>query len=432
MLSDKQQAVLETGEEIVVIYHTPQMLRYVLGEKSGTFILRKAATDHRARCRVLRRYAELQRAIKAARERLMPAQKMPVEFGEWRPDMALLDTKFAAEVENVFAGVNSYLPFPSLQPFSHFAIARPPAGCIPRARRPANGKFTPAPRPSSIRAARPDGWTSAARSAAPIMCSRAIMWSFEQSGQQLIAVNVNDDPQVSDDRHRHQFEALAGRRRRPPTCKQMGDFLFLSGWRSGGSTSATLSGRPSTTSPDGSIGTNLCDMQEFPDGGPVQGVAGAEIGYVVQDRAIRTLQFLPGDTTLYFQFLARAARSRLVSRNTASTRIGNVLYFVAEDGFYSLTGQQVTPIGPTRSMSGSWPIPTLTGAMWCIASAGVNKPRVVWVYHASSASPDIDRQIIFDWSNGRWARASIAAEVWAMLASLGLDLDTDGPESRRC
>ena len=40
--------------------------------------------------------------------------------------------------------------------------------------------------------------------------------------------------------------------------------------------------------------------------------------------------------------------------------------------------------------------------MHCIA--GVNKPRIVWVYHASSASPMYDKQIIFDWSNARWAR----------------------------
>jgi hypothetical protein len=68
-LSEKQQAVLEHHEDIIVIYHTPQMLRYVLGEKSGTFMLRKrgdrimtAAPDN------LRAYADMQRAIKAARE----------------------------------------------------------------------------------------------------------------------------------------------------------------------------------------------------------------------------------------------------------------------------------------------------------------------------------------------------------------------------
>jgi len=69
VLSVKQRAVLETGEEIVVIYHTPQTLRYVLGEKTGTFVLRKTGDRITVRdAAVLRRYAELQRAIKAARE----------------------------------------------------------------------------------------------------------------------------------------------------------------------------------------------------------------------------------------------------------------------------------------------------------------------------------------------------------------------------
>jgi hypothetical protein len=58
----------------------------------------------------------------------------------------------------------------------------------------------------------------------------------------------------------------------------------------------------------------------------------------------------------------------------------------------------------------------------------VNKPRVVWVYHAASASPMYDRQIIFDWSNGRWAKAGVSAQVWGLLSSVGLDLDTTGPE----
>jgi hypothetical protein len=68
-LSEKQQAVLDHDEDIIVIYHTPQMLRYILGEQSGTFMLHKrgdriiaAAPDN------LRAYAKLQRAIKIARE----------------------------------------------------------------------------------------------------------------------------------------------------------------------------------------------------------------------------------------------------------------------------------------------------------------------------------------------------------------------------
>ena len=41
-LSDKQQTALEHGEEIVVLYHTPQLMHGVLGQRSGSFMLKKA------------------------------------------------------------------------------------------------------------------------------------------------------------------------------------------------------------------------------------------------------------------------------------------------------------------------------------------------------------------------------------------------------
>ena len=68
-LSERNQRVLDHNEEIVIIYHTPQMLRYVLGEKSGTFMLRKHGA-HIVAVDVdgLRAYADLQRAIKVAVE----------------------------------------------------------------------------------------------------------------------------------------------------------------------------------------------------------------------------------------------------------------------------------------------------------------------------------------------------------------------------
>lgn len=69
-LSDKQQAAIEAGEEIVVIYHTPQLLRSLLGERSGSFTLRKI--HQRIETNepdVVKHFAELQKAITAAKTR---------------------------------------------------------------------------------------------------------------------------------------------------------------------------------------------------------------------------------------------------------------------------------------------------------------------------------------------------------------------------
>lgn len=41
-LSDKQQALLDAGEEICVIFHTPQLMRSQLGEQSGSFLLSRS------------------------------------------------------------------------------------------------------------------------------------------------------------------------------------------------------------------------------------------------------------------------------------------------------------------------------------------------------------------------------------------------------
>jgi hypothetical protein len=256
------------------------------------------------------------------------------------------------------------------------------------------------------------------------------MWAFEQSGTKVVAVNINNNPQVADVDAGGNFADLAGSPPRAGHVRQMGDFLFLSRLdNSGGFNNRCVIWSGINDITHWIIGLQLCDMQEFPDGGPVQGVAGAEIGYAIQDRTIRTIQFLPGDTTFIFNF-SRVLHDRGSVSKYGFTSIGNVLYFVAEDGFYSLTGQQVTPIGSDKV--NEWFINpnnsdvTRRDVVHCIA--GVNKPRVVWVYHASSASPMYDRQIIFDWSNGRWAKAGVSAQVWGLLASPGLDLDTTGTE----
>src|SRR5262245_16870965 len=48
--------------------------------------------------------------------------KIPVTFGEWRPDVALLDNQFASEAENVTVGLNSYKPFAGLERIATAAL----------------------------------------------------------------------------------------------------------------------------------------------------------------------------------------------------------------------------------------------------------------------------------------------------------------------
>ena len=68
----------------------------------------------------------------------------------------------------------------------------------------------------------------------PTTCRQPKCGSFEQSGNKLVAVNINDDPQWIDIDAGSHFAALAGSPPRAGHVRQMGDFLFLSRLDNGG------------------------------------------------------------------------------------------------------------------------------------------------------------------------------------------------------
>ena len=384
--------------------------------------------------------------------------KIPVPFAEWRPDIALLDSQFAADVENVFPGANSYKPFPGLQPFTAVSEAvafqadafqnnafqvEPVAlgpWCGLYSARSADGtwKIYGGTRTKLYMRNLTD-WVDISRtSGGDYDVAEGDLWMFEQFGGHLIAVNANDDPQIIDIDGGTNFAAMNGSPPRATNVKTIGDFLILSGLADGDAilgTAATTTNRmiiwssvnDINSATSWTIGENLCDLQEFPDGGPVQSILGGEIGYVVQERAIRTMQFLPGDTNFIFNF-SRVLHDRGCVSKYGATAIGNVLYFVSEDGFYVIAGQQVTPIGHDK-VNDWWLANSDVNRRNVVhAIATINKPIVVWAYHAFSASPMYDKVLIFDWSSARWAKATESAQVWSLLASEDLDLDTTGSE----
>jgi hypothetical protein len=158
------------------------------------------------------------------------------------------------------------------------------------------------------------------------------------------------------------------------------------------------------------------------------GVAGSEIGYVVQERNIRTMQFLPGDINFIFN-ISRVLSDRGCISKYGFVSVGNNLYFEAEEGFYLVSGQQVTAIGADKVND------------WFLAHSDIerrtisqaikfpNRPRIAWAFYGDLGSVNYDNLIIFDWSNQRWTHAVEFAQVWAnTLVSVDLDLDTDGGE----
>jgi hypothetical protein len=354
----------------------------------------------------------------------MPKQ-MPMQFGEWRPDLALLDNQFAGEAMNVYPGGNSYLPWPSLISFTSAALPSPAKG-LTAVRRSDDTWGIYAGTATGLYRWAWAGWTDMSRTSggAYHVPATGELWSFQQSGPNLVAVNIGDVPQVINVDSGSNFTALGGS---PPIANnvtQIGDFLVLSG----------LASNPrmiqwSAINDIGAWtpGTNLSDIQEFPDGGPVKAVVGGEIGFVMQDRAIRSMQYLPGDTTFIFHF-TRIVQDRGSLSEFGAVSVGNTAYFMAEDGFFAISGNQLQPIGADKV--NEWFRANSDDGRWNVVQAIAipNKPRIMWAFYGNAGSQLYDHALIYDFSNQRWAHGIPQAQVWATLSTPNLDLDTDGTE----
>src|SRR5262245_26308234 len=241
--------------------------------------------------------------------------RVPVQHGEWRPDLATLDTQYASEVENVLPGSNSYLPVPDLSPFGDTPVPPPPASepivGLTSARKTDGIWQIYAGSTKKLYRWNFSGWTDVTRTTGgDYAVPNGELWSWAQYGKYLYAVQIGDFPQRIDLDAGTNFAAVPGSPPKAHNVRTIGEFVILGGLAAGSTISGTtVHGTPrsilwcSIGDPSAwQVGLGLCDMQEFPDHGPVKGVAGDKIGYVLQDRAINLMQFLPGDTTLIFSF----------------------------------------------------------------------------------------------------------------------------------
>jgi len=350
---------------------------------------------------------------------------VPLQFGEWRPDLALIDNQFAADVDNVFPAANSYKPIPSLQPFTGGTL---PGLISVTAARKTTGEWAiyGGTTTKLYQFVFFTGWTDISRTVGgPYNVPAGEVWSFAPFGKYLYAVATGNAMQRIDvDGGGNAIDAPGS----PPMAhnvKQLGDFLVLGGLDSNRRKLRWCSiDDPSAWVP----GINLCDEQEFPDGGPVQGVTGDTIGFVLQDRAIRSMQFLPSDTAFVFNF-SRILTDKGSVSEFGFISVGGIAYFLAEDGFYAINPQgQLSPIGQDKV--NEWFLANSDiGRRNLVQCFAANKPYIVWPYHSNSATPLYDKIIIYDWSQQKWGKGSFSAFIWAMMATISLDLDTTGSEA---
>lgn len=342
-------------------------------------------------------------------------------FGAWAPDSAGHDTGLLSEARNVYPYAVGYGPISALAAFSTTAL---PSKCLglAYAKTSSGGWVVFAGTATKLYRLVDTVWTDYSRLAGgDYNATDDDHWSFTQFGSQLIAVNINDAPQVIDvDTGAANFSALGGS---PPQARYVttvGDFVVLASLS--GDNTRKVRNSAINDSTGWTVGTNLCDEQEFPDGGRVTGIAGGEFGWVVQEKAIRRMIFQPGSDYAFRYELAE--RERGCAAGYGLVAVANTIFFLSDDGFYSFGPNGLTAIG--AEVVNDWFGTNSDPARFfdIIAFSDPFGPRIAWAFYNSDGDANFTRLLIYNWKSDRWSYAIVEGQYWANYATAGVTLES--------
>jgi hypothetical protein len=344
---------------------------------------------------------------------------MTAPFAQWAPDVANVDGDVTASVRNVLPGARSYTPCPSLSAYATAALPTAALGLV-SARQTSGGFVIYAGTQTKLYKFSTSSWTDVTRlSGGNYGVPSSEFWRFAQFGDNLIAVNGLDNPQTIGVTSGANFALLAGS---PPVARNVtvvGDFVVLS---SIAATQQRVQWSALNDSTGWTVGTNLSDYQDFPDGGRVTGVAGGKVGYVLQEYAINRMRFT-GNPDYVFDF-EKVVDGKGSLSPYGFTTVGGVVYFLSEDGFYAYSGSGLNPIGASRV--NQWFLSNCDtvrlSSVYCVADP--YRPRILWAFYSTPNQTAFDKLLIYDWQLDKWTYADITAQIWGAAASPGITLDS--------
>jgi hypothetical protein len=247
-------------------------------------------------------------------------------------------------------------------------------------------------------------------------------WQFEQFGDYVVAVNINDNPQVFEIGVSTNFADLAGSPPRARYIKAWGDFLALMNL-SGNENRVHWSALNDITG--WTPGTNNSDYQDFPDGGVVQGSSSATNPFVILKRAIYAGTFVPGSVEIFTFTKIHEDRGAAAPYSIASR--GSFTIFADSGGLFQLNSDgSVIPIGfekIDRTVFGRITGPDLT-ALFAEIDPFFNRYYLAVRYTAPQDA--FDKIIIYDWGVGEFTQIDMTQDVLFPLASGTLGYTLEG------
>lgn len=323
-----------------------------------------------------------------------------VPFSEWLPDQAELNGHATGDINNVLCSANSYLPWPEFVALST-ALADKPLGYFTA--RSLSGQVTVFAG-TAAKLWRLDNtnmtWVDVSRVTPAYAANADARWCFEQFGDFVVAVNINDDPQVFQLGVSTVFAALAGSPPRASFVKAWGDFLCL---------------MQLATNPDRvhwsalnnitiwTPGVSNSDFQTFPEGGVVQGSSRATNPLIILERAIYLGTFVPGSSIIFSFVKIHDGRGAKSPYSIASR--GENTFFADEGSFFQITADgAIADIGVEKISRTIFGQLASADAAAMVGAIDPFYSRVYWTMDRGETG-SYYFILIYDWVQGRWSNA---------------------------
>lgn len=341
-------------------------------------------------------------------------------FGEFSPDVSDLNTDTLDVARNVYPGVNSYTPAPSLVVHSTDALPLPCRG-LWYVQTAAGDWDTYAATAQKLYKSEPDTgtFTDITRTVGGDYALPADdYWDGVQYGNRLIVCNIGNEPQYIDINGGTHFADLPN----APIARfvtVMDDHVVLSSLLSN---PRSIAWSAINDSEDYTSGTS--GFQEFSDAGDVMGLCPAAHVVFLQ-RGLRGI-ISTGDKYA-FSFPEMSSEKGTVSPWSV-LEFGGVCYWLSDNGFYVGNAEQQKSISEKRISSYFFDALNQGRVTRVFSTFDPHGSRIYWAY-ATQDEEWNDRVLVYDWGLDRWSELEVNTYILSRLATASVSMDSSGPDS---
>jgi len=154
----------------------------------------------------------------------------------------------------------------------------------------------------------------------------------------------------------------------------------------------------------GSSQTTQADYQDIPDGGQIVGIRGGEFGLVFLEKGISRMSYVGTPFIFQFDNISRG-KGCIAAGSIAQTQ--GVCFFLSDDGFYMVDGQQIQAIGSEKV--DRWFFATADESSFSTMSAAVDPVRklIIWNFKDTFAQRKL---IIYNFKTQKWTYGDAGAD----------------------